>query len=150
MDQKTHCFLLRRTFEKLVEAVDRVGGSTVIYKRFVFLTLRISSKKPEFVQKFEGFLQNPVTNTLETVIELHYRSLKYRSSEMQILFTLKSHKHLNEKFLWELPFYLHLPFEDLCRHSGTCNQRSVFSREMPQMFRAVQRFSGPRRKPVFR
>jgi hypothetical protein len=43
----------------------------------------------------------------KVVIELNYRSLTYRSSEMQILFKWKNRKHLNEKLLWKLPFYLH-------------------------------------------
>jgi hypothetical protein len=67
----------------------------------------VSSKRPKFVQKFEGFLPNPVTNITETVIELCYGSLTYRSSEMQILFEWKDQKHLNEKLPRKLSFYLH-------------------------------------------
>jgi hypothetical protein len=62
---------LRQTFEKLVAAFHKECGSTVNCKRNVFLTRRISSKKPKFFQKFEGYLPNPVTNITETLTELY-------------------------------------------------------------------------------
>ena len=68
---------------------------------------------------------------------------------MQILFKWKSQKHLNEKLPWKLPFYLHWLFEDWCRHSGTWNQRSVFSRKLTKIFRAVWSFFCQRRMPLF-
>jgi hypothetical protein len=67
---------------------------------------------------------------------------------MQILFKWKNRKHLNEKLLWKLPFYLHWLLEDCCRHSGTWSQISVFSTELHQIFRAVRRFFCQRRMPV--
>jgi hypothetical protein len=81
------CYL-RRTFEKLIEAVDKEDGPTIkeFWKSFTVLdavkiikdawnavsesNLKGVWKKlcPEFVKDFQGF-ENPVANVTETVME---------------------------------------------------------------------------------
>jgi predicted component of viral defense system (DUF524 family) len=102
-------YYLLRTFERLIEAVDKEDGPTIkeFWKSFNILdavkiikgawnAVTESNLKgvwknlyPEFVQNFEGF-ENPVANVTETVIEITNR-LDLEVSPEDVTELLQSH-----------------------------------------------------------
>jgi hypothetical protein len=102
-------YYLRRTFERLIEAVNKEDGPTIkeFWKSFSILdavkiikdawnAVTESNLKgvwnnlcPEFVQDFEGF-ENPVANVTETVIEIADR-LGLEVSPEDVTELLQSH-----------------------------------------------------------